>query len=946
MKERLWATLPPGPEFAAQQARALEVDTDALLAGFTKSRQALSAHPDWNTNGAADDICDDMFVEVFRRIGPENLGVVRCVCARWQRLVDAPFHALHPPVELPWVSLFVEKMTGRLDVAVTPMMTVEVTDETLLIKEGDVEVSRYDFLNLQGPFLTHVKELVQLHGTTPHAIKRFTIRFLAPREVIINATIAWSVLVKSEILRDHFVRSSMSMLWQGRQYVDATRIPWSVFDRGQVVHEERDDPTLLPKAKLYDHQRHAAAWLKRMEEKVVARQPIARNAFLYRTSAFAGTPWAIDASAPKPVVVLQDKDRPHFEVFSRGVLLGCEVSVGKTHQVCAFLLGCQQHIEDVPDVEPGKIKYTRELDFGGTGVTLGGPGLIVTQAALVIVPNTVVRDWSQALLALRPTARIVTLTDKRTHEKCTYDDIVRADVVLVTAPFLRTGSYYRGHVNLGPIGNRHFLGANFKGRACRPLDEQYAQFAKLLLETPGAVRPDMRAPLLHLFAWPRLVIDEIHELWSDGAVVPEVTGLSARFIVGISATLQKDLRDCERVRQRIWREIFDVRVSGRSVGFKEEPVTELFNANMTRANLMRWTVSMSELFRASTLRANLMIWTAARAMYWRNTQAGVERQMSVAEKVDVKVEVPIHPLQYACSRLLHWCTSRAADVPILMPLVQVTRFNLHKKEPTSFARAPLAGADLTEYPRRFVTMVEGFLAQARDEVAELRKYADDHDSNSCAVRATQIERMLGTLQNVTAVIQDYFAPRIAASVFVDETERLYGTKVSLLFRYLDAIHERHPRAQSMVAVGYVSALAAVFEHLYKQVRKRTYAVLGGRNQATTDKELERFRSGTAKVLLLNTSAASADGANLQRADFVFHLDERTPPARRTQIDGRAARAQRANKVVVFDFRTVRPPAAPLVLSASEESPINLIDSEDDESASFDSVEEMELEDSE
>jgi hypothetical protein len=992
-KERLWAAMEDvGGRGQEGKARSLAVDTKTLDIGHTKSPQALSAHPEWNTNGDAADIVDDMYVEIFRRLA-EHLGLLRCVCRRWQKLVDSPFWRLWPNVGIRAIA-YGSPVEPKKKCRIGPgnaLSLDEVGDETLLRRGSDKAVLMKDVGAGSGN--SEFRRILEIRAKVPALVPHITLRHLYRQEFNIKATFDRHQLQADEALIWQVTKLHKRWPYSSSYAADALTRGANHFDHGQHVPLETVDPTLLEKAKLYDHQRHAAAWLKRTEEKVVKDAPLATSGFYLRTSLHAGC-----GALGKDLLRggwPSDKPRPSFDIVARGVIVGCEVSVGKTHQVAAFLLGCQQHVpgDCVPEAEPGKIKYTCALDFGNSPEKASLKdtlfrGLIVTQAALVVVPNTVMANWAQVLRALRPNARIIQLSNKRDHEQCTYEDIVMAHVVLVSRQFLASGSYYREFCNGGRVGEAFFLGTSdgsFPSKGVgrgRQVDfgAQYERFTRALVSDPDFVQARMHRPLLHLFAWPRLVVDELHEIYTPYVTIPEVEFVSARFVVGISATMRGKMGNTQptSVAEELWTKFLGlgVRVNdfglladalheadaqqgsrGCSRGYKkgQMPQRRHYGAE-TRAGVARLTGLLAgvprlrkdepdkQAFQRSKdiARLNALISdTAVRAIYWRNTQAGVERECPIAEAVIVKVPVPVHPLQGAYAQLLRWSTSRAADVPILMPLVPTHSDHNVPSEPKNFATAPLAGADLGEYPRYFVTMVAAFLEEARAEAKKLRDsaeayahsiaYVEELEKAKLRTKAATIEEHLATLSNFSDIVLDHFAPRIARSVYADEVERLYGTKVSLLFRYLDAIDERYPSARSIVAVGYVKALATVFEHLHLKVRNRPYATIGGKNLAATNRELARFNSGAARVLLLNTNTA-ASGMNLQVATYLFHLDERTPRATRVQFNGRAARSQRKNKVVVFEFYTGEEPLySPSSLGSVDDFPrVEEEDEEEDE----------------
>jgi len=709
----------------------------------------------------------------------------------------------------------------------------------------------------------------------------------------------------------------------------------AVFDTGLRVPEETADPRILPTAPLYDHQRYAAAWLARTEDKVVnSHAPLAHGTFYSRGRYHAGiSGLGEDLLAGKWPV---DAPRPTFDIFARGVIIGCEVSVGKTHSVCAFLLGCEPpSLLSVPRVEPGKIAYTTALDFGnsaeGTAMkrTLTR-GLIATRAAFVLVNNTIITSWLQAIRSLVPDARIVTLTDKREHEACTYGDIAHADIVLVTRQFLTAGSPYRALANAGRIDQNvtllHGIALIEAGRGSGvDFFGQMAAFDREHRANPDLIRASMRCPLLHLFAWPRLVVDEIHELQCVGAHIPEFPmHLSARFVIGISATMQSrlatDVRNNAHMEHLFsWFLGLGVRINGfpklagvlrSSKTYQHDEPESARNNTMCITALARWTapvrgVGVGPLERGKDLTpvANQIAETAAKAIYWRNTQTNVNRQCPIAEAVVKRIPVPVTPLQRLYKKLHSWSTSRVCDVPILVP-ISLTDATA-APEPASYATTPLATGPLTEYPQRFGAMVRAFLDEVSGEAREMRlkkarNILDEDKARELEATAARLENGVNALRGFEEAVTAHFAPHIEQCIFIDEVERMYGTKVCLLFRYLDAIHAAYPQAHSIVAVGYVKALATIFEHLHLKVRGRPYVTLGGKNVATTKKELARYNAGGARVALVNTNAA-ASGMNLQVTSYVFHLDERTPKETRLQLNARAARSQRVNKVVVFDF---------------------------------------------
>lgn len=942
LKDRL--AKPPSAQAVKERMaapRRLEPDPAVLAASQTKSPVSLSARPEWNDDGVAADIVDDMYVVIFRFLedaGDTDPALLRCVCTRWRDIIDNARHGLN---NVPFT------FAPRRVTAFGPIDGVEIA----LGPRGDVlELSRdeYDGVVLTITGTAGSVRTLEFAGDDFPLLKAVVdVVRSVPREVL--SRIAFSrchlhMTVFRRFFRTQHAAALVNVMLVSRPLEGGPRELIRDWMRNVdlCIHREHADPHLLPHAPLYDHQRHAAAWLKHMEALVVTDQAVASNEFWYRPEFCRGTSMAIDLSLTSEPVLLSDVEEAgrerqqlhRFEVSARGVLMTSEVSVGKTREVGAFLLGCRQEAPDVPEPRSDRLLYTRALDFGRTPSRLvlrraSGRGLVVTRAALVIVPDTIITAWRDELLALNSEARIVVLTNKRDHEQCTYADIAMADVVLVTRQFLAPRAYYRTVANALAVGDIGLRGRPILRSRCMSADAK-TFYAQSRLATPfvsfagTTFEPGRKAPLLHLFAWPRLVVDEIHE---EGVFdIPEVTAVSARFTIGISATPASTLDMDSDV---MWDEFL-------GLGFRDirVPNAEVLSDPLSRAR--RYAYPIDERFprdwrqyplpgplafpltclrflaesnhfdsvvrfpvhgRQRTYLLKLMCLTGVRAICWRNTQRNVERQVSVAKTVEFAVSVPLHPLQEEYSEIAsrHCGTSDIVNVPVLLPPQDVT---LAVNDAFHYTDARLAAPSLAAYADRVAT-----LAASVCTLASSMKWPDCAFAGCMVVGPQQsfkeaYQTAVDTLGDFDAVVKAYFKPFVEHSMYADDVERLYGTKVSLLFRYLDAIHAHYPTAQCIVATKYVKVLGDIF----KRVHRRPYSLLGAYNLAHKKKALESFRAGTSKVLLIDTTRA-ASGVNIPMADYVFFFDDRVDGPTKTQLMGRAARAGRINHVAVIHFKS-------------------------------------------
>ncbi|KAJ3371529.1 hypothetical protein GGF31_003138 [Allomyces arbusculus] len=163
---------------------------------------------------------------------------------------------------------------------------------------------------------------------------------------------------------------------------------------------------------------------------------------------------------------------------------------------------------------------------------------LISRATLVVVRSDLVSQWvAEAQKALPPGAKIVQLATIRDYREVSWDDVLLADVVIVSLSFLQNKNYQ----------DRVTKVAKTSGRYCLPLDvykmhadqdmwpDRYRRWKQWSQETlSGAARavndridsyiaelrergrarfgPEKNKVILERVYWHRLVIDECHEL--------------------------------------------------------------------------------------------------------------------------------------------------------------------------------------------------------------------------------------------------------------------------------------------------------------------------------------------------------------------------------------------------------------------------------------------------
>ena len=133
--------------------------------------------------------------------------------------------------------------------------------------------------------------------------------------------------------------------------------------------------------------------------------------------------------------------------------------------------------------------------------------LIYSKATLLICPSHLAKQWNQEVEKCLPHLKVITILTKRHHSKLTYNDIINADLVIVTQQFLMNFNYYprlkykRVTASSVNIGDRN--SAYLKLLTEMKKDKSIKEIGNLEL------------PLIEHFFFHRLLVDEGHEIFSE-----------------------------------------------------------------------------------------------------------------------------------------------------------------------------------------------------------------------------------------------------------------------------------------------------------------------------------------------------------------------------------------------------------------------------------------------
>ena len=202
--------------------------------------------------------------------------------------------------------------------------------------------------------------------------------------------------------------------------------------------------------------------------------------------------------------VVDDKKNTITKVISNGGILSDTMGLGKTITTI------------------GLMHYGRTLEYNEINTLK-----IYSKASLVIVPSHLAKQWvDEYLTAHKTTKKTVAILTKTHHDKTTYQDIIDADIVIITIQFLlNIKNYcsinYQEIKNISNLDNehryKHIINNHF---AAIENDNDYLKTAK--------------RPLFECFHFNRVIIDEGHEIMEQENISHRIGGFINHFISNIS----------------------------------------------------------------------------------------------------------------------------------------------------------------------------------------------------------------------------------------------------------------------------------------------------------------------------------------------------------------------------------------------------------------------------
>ena len=238
---------------------------------------------------------------------------------------------------------------------------------------------------------------------------------------------------------------------------------------------------------LFDHQIESTRWMKTIEN--------SSSSLLYDGNIkMSDTGWFVDTENE-----CLTTDPSVREANTRGGILANGTGAGKTATVLYHIIN--------------------NITFKDTKISINK---YISKGNLVIVPVNLVAQWLSEVekFCIINNIKVVKFYQSKDIKNTTISDLLEADIVLTTLHFLRTSKPYSDVIDSA------LLKANISGKDSRG-KSAFSAWSRLSGNTQ---------PILEAVHWNRVIIDEIHTVFSNPRELRQTKQFSSNFLWGITAT--------------------------------------------------------------------------------------------------------------------------------------------------------------------------------------------------------------------------------------------------------------------------------------------------------------------------------------------------------------------------------------------------------------------------
>lgn len=188
--------------------------------------------------------------------------------------------------------------------------------------------------------------------------------------------------------------------------------------------------------------------------------------------------------------------------YASGGILADEMGLGKT--ITSIGLMIERPYIYKPNKTDDGLKFETKPLFDIDG--------LVTKATLILCPSHLTKQWSGEITKANPKLNQILFLTKINHEKYTYQDILDADVIIVSFQFLFNINYYLNYGFLKDNSTTRWTKSYISSDI--PINKRCSEMRKLVTFNKSTIQSSDPV-ILEAIHWNRIIVDEAHEMFQS-----------------------------------------------------------------------------------------------------------------------------------------------------------------------------------------------------------------------------------------------------------------------------------------------------------------------------------------------------------------------------------------------------------------------------------------------
>eukprot|EP01130_Rhizamoeba_saxonica_P013433 TRINITY_DN5737_c0_g1_i3.p1 TRINITY_DN5737_c0_g1~~TRINITY_DN5737_c0_g1_i3.p1 ORF type:complete len:848 (+),score=182.16 TRINITY_DN5737_c0_g1_i3:172-2544(+) len=362
---------------------------------------------------------------------------------------------------------------------------------------------------------------------------------------------------------------------------------------GYIPEKDLDQPPDI-NLNLHGYQIRAIDWMSSLEKKI-DEGPF--NGKINDLTHWKKSMGQIAAVILEEKLILNDQEGNldhSYNILTRGGVLADEMGLGKTIQALGLILS-----RPAPE--------EMELEFEGR---------VNSRASLIICPSQLCRQWKEEIQkSLDKKLKVHVVTTMRQHKSITGNDVVNADVIIVSFQFLKNRNYI-------------YYGQDVEKKSVRVTtwcDKRiWLPSYRKNIGTDGLLQNTN--PLLEFFQYQRILLDEGHEIVADNYYAGALSLFHSNYrwyITGTPFPSKSVVVGCMKfIGLTIDRENFNLEFQPSPIIRNETKGFQTFMAIRKKPQFKNWSLHGQYYDNVGHKLANIM----TELLFWRTTKESAEEE--------------------------------------------------------------------------------------------------------------------------------------------------------------------------------------------------------------------------------------------------------------------------------------------------------------------------------